>query len=61
MVRKKCVVTLALRAPFPDQSNEIIPIAHTGDTVLVEFRLGSDKIICEWPYFDQTAVVRALG
>gem|GEM_PF-5274960 len=55
------MVTLALRAPFPDQSNEIIPIAHTGDTVLVEFRLGSDKIICEWPYFDQTAVVRALG
>lgn len=85
----------ASRTPFPDQSNEIIAIAHAGDTVLVEFwlmgthlgplklpggiaeptgknfrvrmaatfefRPGSDKIICERPYFDQTAVLRALG
>ncbi|MGK2742058.1 ester cyclase [Tepidicaulis sp. LMO-SS28] len=85
----------ASRTPFPDQSNEIIAIAHAGDTVLVEFwlmgtHLGplklpggvaaptgknfrvrmaatfefrpcSDKIICERPYFDQTAVLRALG
>jgi len=26
-----------------------------------EFKPGSDKIICERPYFDQGAVVRALG
>jgi ketosteroid isomerase-like protein len=26
-----------------------------------EFAAGSDKIICERPYFDQGAVVRALG
>jgi ketosteroid isomerase-like protein len=83
------------RTPFPDQGNEIIAIAHDGDTVLVEFWLtgthlgplrfggrtfeptgksfrvrmsatfefapGSDKIVCERPYFDQGAVVRALG
>lgn len=29
----------ASRAPFPDQGNEIIAIAATGDTVLVEFWL----------------------
>jgi len=85
----------ASRTPFPDQGNEIIAIAHGGDTVLVEFWLtgthlgplrlptgvveptgkafrvrmaasfefppGGDKIICERPYFDQGAVVRALG
>ena len=85
----------ASRTPFPDQGNEIIAIAHGGDTVLVEFWLtgthlgplrlprgvveatgktfrvriaasfefppGSDKILCERPYFDQGAVVRALG
>lgn len=85
----------ASRTPFPDQSNEIISIAHGGNTVLVEFWLmgthlgplklpgrvveptgksfrvrmaatfefgeGSDKIICERPYFDQGAVVRELG
>ena len=85
----------ASRVPFPDQGNEIIAIAHDGDTVLVEFWLtgthngplkladrvvaptgkafrvrmaatfefspGSDKIVCERPYFDQGAVVRALG
>ena len=85
----------ASRIPFPDQANEIIAIAHSGDTVLVEFwltgthlgplRLGgrtieptgkpfrvrmaatfefqpdSDKIVCERPYFDQGAVIRALG
>lgn len=85
----------ASRTPFPDQGNEIIAIAHAGDTVLVEFWLtgthagplrtpkgvveptgrsfkvrmaasfefapGSDKIICERPYFDQGMVVRALG
>ena len=85
----------ASRTPFPDQGNEIIAIAHDGDTVLVEFRLtgthlgplqfggrtiaptgksfrirmsasfafapGGDKIICERPYFDQGAVLRALG
>jgi predicted ester cyclase len=85
----------ASRTPFPDQGNEIIAIAHDGDTVLVEFwltgthlgplKLGgrtieptgkrfrvrmsasfefapdSDKIICERPYFDQGAVLRALG
>jgi hypothetical protein len=83
------------RTPFPDQGNEIIAIAHDGDTVLVEFWLtgthkgplnfggrtipptdksfrvrmcasfefapGSDKIACERPYFDQGAVLRALG
>jgi hypothetical protein len=26
-----------------------------------EFPPGSDKIICERPYFDQVAVLRALG
>ena len=85
----------ASRAPFPDQGNEIIAIAATGDTVLVEFWLtgthlgplrlpgrtveptgkafrvrmaatfefapDSDKIVCERPYFDTGAVVRALG
>lgn len=85
----------ASRTPFPDQANEIIAIAHDGDSVLVEFWLtgthlgplvlggrtipatgrtfrvrmaasfefapGSDKIVCERPYFDQGAVVRALG
>ncbi len=84
----------ASRTPFPDQGNEIIAIAHAGDTVLVEFWLtgthlgplklghkvvaptgrafkvrmaatfefkpGSDKIVCERPYFDQGAVLRAL-
>jgi predicted ester cyclase len=84
----------ASRTPFPDQGNEIIAIAHDGDTVLVEFwltgthlgplKLGgrtiaptgksfrvrmaasfefapsSDKIVCERPYFDQGAVLRAL-
>jgi hypothetical protein len=29
----------ASRTPFPDQGNEIIAIAHDGETVLVEFRL----------------------
>lgn len=85
----------ASRTPFPDQGNEIIAIAHAGDTVLVEFWLtgthlgplklggriieptgksfrvrmaasfefapGSDKIVCERPYFDQGAVLRDLG
>jgi ketosteroid isomerase-like protein len=85
----------ASRTPFPDQGNEIIAIAHDGDTVLVEFWLtgthtgplraggrtiaptgksfrirmsaafefapGSDRIACERPYFDQGAVLRALG
>ncbi|WP_068878272.1 MULTISPECIES: ester cyclase [unclassified Phenylobacterium] len=85
----------ASRTPFPDQANEIVAIAHGGDTVLVEFFLtgthlgplnlgqgrvaeptgkafrvrmaatfefppGGDKIICERPYFDQGAVLRAL-
>jgi ketosteroid isomerase-like protein len=83
------------RTPFPDQSNEIIALAHSENTVLVEFWLmgthlgplklpgrvieptgksfrvrmaatfefgeGSDKIICERPYFDQGAVLRELG
>ena len=83
------------RTPFPDQGNEIIAIAHAGDTVLVEFWLtgthlgplrvgghtveptgrsfrvrmaagfefapGSDRIVCERPYFDGGAVTRALG
>lgn len=82
------------RIPFPDQGNEVIAIAASGDTVLVEFWLtgthlgplkvgertveatgrafrirmaasfefapGSDKIICERPYFDQSAVLKAL-
>lgn len=85
----------ASRTPFPDQANEIISIAHAGNTIHVEFWLtgthlgplklgpreiaptrkkfrvrmaatfefapGSDKIICERPYFDQGAVLRALG
>src|ERR1700722_11114899 len=29
----------ASRTPFPDQGNEIIAIAHAGETVLVEFCL----------------------
>ncbi|MBI3439716.1 MAG: nuclear transport factor 2 family protein [Proteobacteria bacterium] len=83
------------RTPFPDQANEIIAIAHSDNTVLVEFWLtgthsgplrlgdrvveptgkpfrirmaasfefapGSDKIVCERPYFDTMAVPRALG
>lgn len=85
----------ASRTPFPDQGNEIIAIAHAGETVLVEFWLtgthsgplrvggrtipptgkafrvrmaatfefkpGSDRILCERPYFDQGMIVRALG
>lgn len=85
----------ASRTPFPDQGNEIIALAHDGDTVLVEFWLtgthlgplrvrgktieptgkafrvrmtatfefppGSDRIICERPYYDSGAVLRALG
>ena len=85
----------ASRTPFPDQGNEIIAIAHAGETVLVEFWLtgthlgplkvgketieptgrafkvrmaatfefkpGSDKILCERPYFDQGMVLRAIG
>lgn len=85
----------ASRTPFPDQSNEIIALAHIDNTVLVEFWLmgthlgplklpqgvveptgksfrirmaatfefpdGGEKIICERPYFDQGAVIRALG
>lgn len=85
----------ASRTPFPDQGNEIIALAHDGDTVLVEFWLtgthlgplrtpkgvmeptgkafrvrmaasfefapGSDRIVCERPYFDAGAVPRALG
>ena len=85
----------ASRTPFPDQGNEIIAIAASGNTVLVEFWLtgthlgplrvgdrvveptgksfrvriaasfefaeGSDKIVCERPYYDQGAVLRALG
>lgn len=84
----------ASRTPFPDQGNEIIAIAHAGDTVLVEFWLtgthlgplrlpdrtveatgkafrirmaasfefppGGDKIVCERPYYDPFAVLRAL-
>ena len=83
------------RTPFPDQANEVIAIAATGDTVLVEFWLtgthlgplqigeriieptghafrirmaasfefapGNDKIVCERPYYDQSAVLRELG
>lgn len=85
----------ASRTPFPDQGNEIIAIAHAGETVLVEFWLtgthlgplkvgretieatgrafkvrmaatfefkpGSDRIVCERPYFDQGMVLRAIG
>ena len=85
----------ASRTPFPDQGNEIIAIAHAGETVLVEFWLtgthlgplrlasgtveptgksfrvrmaaafefaeGTDKIVCERPFYDQQAVGRALG
>lgn len=84
----------ASRTPFPDQGNEIIALAHDGDTVLVEFWLtgthlgplalgdrivaptgrsfrtrmaatfefavGSDRIVCERPFFDRSAVLRAL-
>lgn len=84
----------ASRTPFPDQANEVIAMAHDGNTVLVEafltgthlgplrlgarvveptgraFRIriaasfefppGSDKIVCERPYYDQGAVLRAL-
>ncbi|NBB15955.1 nuclear transport factor 2 family protein [Caulobacter sp. SLTY] len=84
----------ASRTPFPDQGNEVIAIAHDGETVLVEFWLtgthlgplrtangvveptgkafkvrmaagfefapGSDRIVCERPYFDQGMVLRAL-
>ena len=85
----------ASRVPFPDQANEVIAIAHDGDSVLVEFWLtgthlgplrvgketiaptgrsfrvrmaasfefapGSDKIVCERPYFDTQAVRKALN
>lgn len=85
----------ASRTPFPDQGNEIIAIAHSENTVLVEFWLtgthkgplklgdrvvpptgksfrvrmaatfefppGHDKIICERPYYDQSAILRVLG
>ena len=85
----------ASRSVFPDQGNEIIAIAHTDDTVLVEFWLtgthegeirigdrvipptgrklrqrmaasftfapGSDKILCERPYFDQLGMLRSIG
>jgi ketosteroid isomerase-like protein len=84
----------ASRTSFPDQANEIIAVAHDGDTVLVEFFLtgthlgplrgpngvieptgkafkvrmtatfefppGSDKIVCERPFFDPGSVARAL-
>lgn len=84
----------ASRTPFPDQGNEVIAIAHAGETVLVEFWLtgthlgplkipgrtveptgkafrirmaasfefapGGDRIVCERPYYDQFAVLRAL-
>ena len=84
----------ASRTPFPDQGNEIIALAHTDNTVLVEFWLtgthkgplkmggrtieptgksfrvrmaatfefppGSDKIICERPYFDPVQIAKAL-
>lgn len=84
----------ASRTPFLDQGNEIIAIAHAGNTVLAEFwltgthlgplvvggrtiaptgrkfrvrmpasfefRPGSGRILCERPYFDQGAVLRAL-
>ena len=84
----------ASRTPFPDQANQVIAMAHDGDTVLVEafltsthlgplrvgarviepsgrafrvriaasfeFAPGSDRIVCERPYFDQGAVLRAL-
>ena len=42
-------------------------IAPTGKSFRVrmaasfEFAAGSDKIVCERPYFDQGAVIRALG
>lgn len=86
----------ASRTPFPDQGNEIVAIAHDGDTVLVEFFLtgthlgpldlgggrvieptgksfrvrmaatfefgpGSDKIVCERPFFDKGSILRELG
>ncbi len=85
----------ASRVPFPDQANEIIAIAASRDSVLVEFWLtgthlgplktpkgeiaptgkkfrvrmmasfefapGSDRIVCERPYFDRRAVTTALG
>ncbi len=84
----------ASRIPFPDQGNEIIAIAASADTVLVEFWLtgthlgplslgrrtiaptgrsfrirmaasfefapNSELIICERPYYDQSAVLKAL-
>lgn len=84
----------ASRVPFPDQGNEIIAIAHSGDTVLVEFWLtgthlgplrvgdrtieptgrafrariaasfefapGSDKIVCERPYYDPAQIAKLL-
>jgi ketosteroid isomerase-like protein len=85
----------ASRIPFPDQGNEVIAIAHTENTVLVEFWLtgthlgplnvggrtveptgrkfrariaasfefppGSDKIICERPYFDPAQIAKLLA
>ena len=85
----------ASRVPFPDQANEVIAIAASGDTVLVEFWLtgthlgplsllgrkiaptgrsfrirmaasfefapDSELIVCERPYYDQSAVLLALG
>ena len=50
------------------------PLRHKGETIAptglsfrvrmaasFEFAPGSDKIVCERPYFDQGAVTRALG
>lgn len=85
----------ASRTPFPDQGNEVISIAASGDTVLVEFWLtgthlgplkvgdrvieptgkafrmrmaasfefapGTDKIICERPYFNEAMIAKQLG
>lgn len=48
----------ASRTPFPDQGNEIIAIAHAGDTVLVEFWLTGTHL---GPLRTPTGVIEPTG
>ncbi|HEY0651178.1 nuclear transport factor 2 family protein [Phenylobacterium sp.] len=48
----------ASRTPFPDQGNEIIAIAHSGDTVLVEFWLTGTHL---GPLRTPTGVIEPTG
>ncbi|PZQ60213.1 MAG: hypothetical protein DI570_14730 [Phenylobacterium zucineum] len=48
----------ASRTPFPDQANEIIAMAHDGDTVLVEFFLTGTHL---GPLRTPKGVIEATG